>query len=406
MGISTCEKDDNRPVALLVGPVPPPLFGQAIAMQMLLGATNLRASYRLVHLNTNYLGTGRVRRVFSTFDLLLRYGVELARQKPCLLYLMVTRSKLGCVKDFVFVTLAGLRSVPVVVHLHGGDLAVFHARLRGLWKWLVRSIYRRVRIAIVLGDSLRPQFDGMLPEHRVRVVPNSWFDGGGCIPSDRPGRAAQDSLRITFLSNVLPSKGLYDALEGVSLAIRQGVKVEFRFAGAFLDHDGAVAKLPELAHENVSAQVLAERYERTVRSLGIAQYVRRLGPVAARAKWGLLAETDILLLPIYNPTEGQPLAVIEAMRARCAIISTCCGGLVDIVEDGVTGKVVPPKNPKAIADAIKWFWDHPDELQEISAANRRRAEELHSPREHIRKIQDIFDRTISGNGHRTRREAK
>jgi len=375
-------------------------------MRTLLDADFLRGRYALIHVNTNNVGKSCIRRVLSTMSSLVQYAAKLQRHRPDLVYLTVSRSKFGAIKDCIIMGVAYAKAVPVVAHVRGGDLSLFYKQLRGVWRELVRWSYRRLSFGIVLGESLRSQFAGLLPAQRVRVVLNCWFDEDGEVVPVHVERGTGGPLRISFLSNVLPSKGLADALEGVSLAIRQGVKVEFRFAGEFLDHDGAVAKLPELVHENVSARTLQERYEQKVRSLGLQAHVKRLGTVTGRRKWELLADTDILLLPIYNPTEGQPLAVIEAMRAGSAVISTRCGGLVDIVEDGVTGKVVPPKNPKAIADAIKWFWDHPDELQEISAANRRRAEELHSPREHIRKIQDIFDRTISGNGHRTRREAK
>ncbi len=206
---------------------------------------------------------------------------------------------------------------------------------------------------------------------------------------------------LSFVSNVLPSKGLYDALEGVAWAIQNGVSAEFRFAGAFLDHDGALAKLPELAHENLPARALEEKYLEMVRALGIEGQVIRLGVVTGRAKWELLSQTNILLLPIYNVTEGQPRIALEAMRAGCAIISTSCGGLIDIVEDDVTGKIVPPRKPEEIGKTIKWFWDHPDELQRISRANMMRADELYSPQRYMGDILSVFDEACTCAGRRS-----
>ena len=332
--------------------------------------------------------------MFSTIGCLLRYTLQFLRHRPDAVYLMVTRSKLGCVKDCVVMTLAGWRGVPIVVHVRGGDLGVFFRQLRGFWRWMVNRAYQRVAIGIVLGESLRAQFDGLLPSHQVRVVLNSWLDSDESLRPDRTPRGPKAPLRITFLSNVLPSKGLYDALEGVALAIRQGVKLEFRFAGDFLDHDGAIAKLPGLAKDNLPASSLERKYTELLATLGIEDHVVRLGVIAGASKWELLADTDILLLPIYNPTEGQPLTVIEAMRAGCAIIATACGGLVDITEEGVTGRVVPPRRPDEIGRAIRWFWDHPEELGRIGRDNVKRAEQRHSPKQHVSRMAEILREAI------------
>lgn len=364
-------------------------------MRILLDADDLRDHYRLIHVNTNNVGKGTIGCILSTIKSLFEYTVKSLRHRPSLVYLMVTRSKLGCIKDCVIMALAHLRGVPVVVHLRGGDLSVLYQDMDTFWKRIIRWVYGRVNLGIVLGESLRSQFDGLLPPPRVRVVLNCWLDGESSAPPCRLEHASGQPLRITFLSNVLPSKGLYDALEGAAWAVREGVPLVFRFAGEFLDHDGAIAKLPQLAQENVSARVLERRYQEMLNSLSLQKHVTRLGVVTGRDKWELLADTDILLLPIYNPTEGQPLVAIEAMRMGCAVISTCCGGLADIVEDGITGRTVAPRQPEEIGQAIKWFWEHPEELARIANLNIVRAPQRHSPEQHVRSVIAVFDEALS-----------
>lgn len=380
-----------QPTVLFVGPVPPPVFGQAIGMQLLLDSPELQKNYRLVHVNTNNVGKSGIGRILSTVRSLVMYVGKVFAHKPKIVYLMISRSRLGSVRDCFVIPLASWCGARVVVHLRGGDLAAFYQGVGPTWRRFLRLVYRRVSLGIVLGDGLRSQFDHLLPPERVRVALNCWFAGNGSVPLRRLDRGSDELLRIMFLSNVLPSKGLDDALEGIAWAIRRGVKLKFRFAGEFLGHDGAIAKLPQYAHENVSARTLERRFETTVKTLGIESDIERLGTITGRRKWELLAESDILLLPIYNPTEGQPLAVIEAMRAGCAIISTRCGGLIDIVEDAVTGKVVPPKRPDEIGRAIKWFWDHSEEFERIGSHNVARAERLHSPERHIFQMLRVFE---------------
>ncbi len=374
-------------------------------MEILLNAAELQKDYRLVHVNTNNVGKGCMGRILCTVRSLLLYLGQLIAYQPKIVYLMISRSKLGCLRDCLFIPLARLGGARVVVHLRGGDFQIFYESLGPALKRVVRHVYREVDRGIVLGESLRSQFDGLLTAERVCVVRNCWSDGQSCGFSRRPERSANEPLRISFVSNVLPSKGLYDALKGVAWAIRQGIKTDFQFAGAFLGYDGALAKLPELAHENLPATALEENFERLVKTLGMEDCVRRRGTVTGAEKWDLLAQTDILLLPIYNPTEGQPLVAIEAMRAGCALISTRCGGLVDIVEDDVTGRVVRPRAPQEIGEAIQWFWENPHELTRISQANMDRAQRLHHPQKHIREIIRVFEEAqwSSGNGHRTAR---
>lgn len=376
-------------------------------MRLLLDSSELSRRFSLVGVNTNNVGSGRAKCVLSTIVAVFKYVGKLVRHRPRIVYLTISRSKLGSAKDCVLIMLAVVSGASVVVHLHGGDLATFYHSLGPLWRRMLRGFYRHVSLAIVLGESLRSQFDGLLPPERVRVVRNCWLDDDSAITRCGHDRAMNRPLRISFLSNVLPSKGLFDAVEGVAWAIRKGVRLEFRFAGEFHNFDGALAKLPELAHENLPATALEENFERLVKTLGIESCVRRLGTVTGAEKWDLLAQTDILLLPIYNPTEGQPLVAIEGMRAGCALISTQCGGLVDIVEDDVTGRVVRPRAPQEIGDAIQWFWENPHELTRISQANMDRAQRLHHPDKHIREIIGVFEeaRLSSRNGHKTLRRA-
>ena len=65
----------------------------------------------------------------------------------------------------------------------------------------------------------------------------------------------------------------------------------------------------------------------------------------------LLAELDVFALPSW--TEGLPLVVLEAMAQRRPVVATPVGGTPEVVVDGETGLLVPPRNPDALADALR-----------------------------------------------------
>ncbi len=64
----------------------------------------------------------------------------------------------------------------------------------------------------------------------------------------------------------------------------------------------------------------------------------------------ILGELDVFVLS--STSEGMPLAVLEAMASRRAIVTTQCGGIPEVVDDGETGLLVPPSDPSALARAI------------------------------------------------------
>lgn len=64
----------------------------------------------------------------------------------------------------------------------------------------------------------------------------------------------------------------------------------------------------------------------------------------------VLSELDVFVLS--STSEGMPLAVLEAMAAKKAIVSTRCGGIPEVLDDGLCGLLVPPSDPNALARGI------------------------------------------------------
>ncbi|MFC1549256.1 glycosyltransferase [Nitrospirota bacterium] len=91
--------------------------------------------------------------------------------------------------------------------------------------------------------------------------------------------------------------------------------------------------------------------ERMAVDFGIHDKVRFLG--LRDDIWELLVLSDLFVLSSH--TEGLPLSAMEAMAAGLPVLATDVGGLCDLVEDGVTGRLVEPGDVKAFADSIVSF---------------------------------------------------
>lgn len=82
--------------------------------------------------------------------------------------------------------------------------------------------------------------------------------------------------------------------------------------------------------------------------LGIAKHVTFLGFWKDLRQ--IYADLDFLVVPSLS--EGCPIAVIEGMAAAKPIIGSAVGGIPDVISDGINGLLVPPKDPKSLAEAI------------------------------------------------------
>jgi glycosyltransferase involved in cell wall biosynthesis len=85
----------------------------------------------------------------------------------------------------------------------------------------------------------------------------------------------------------------------------------------------------------------------------------------------ILAASDILVLS--SRWEGLPLVVIEAETAGLPVVASGVGGVPELIEDGITGFVVPPRNPRALADIIQRLLDDTQLRRRIGSAAREKA---------------------------------
>jgi glycosyltransferase involved in cell wall biosynthesis len=100
----------------------------------------------------------------------------------------------------------------------------------------------------------------------------------------------------------------------------------------------------------------------------------------------VLASLDVFAFPSLY--EGLCLAVIEAQAAGVPVVATGVGGIKESVVDGETGLLVPPRDPEALAAAIRWVLEHPVEAGHIADEARRRSGERYS-------LQRMIDETLA-----------
>ncbi len=248
---------------------------------------------------------------------------------PRLVYLPIAQGTLGFLRDSLLFSVARGQRIPVIVHLHGASFGQFYSRTGILMRGLIRSCMGQAVCAIVLGDSLRGVFSGLVEAEKVAVLPN-----GVPMPAQfLESSERKESENVLFLSNLSASKGYLDVIEAAAIVIRRRARASFHIAGEW----------PSRSEQRAAVA--------TVESRGLADNVIFHGAVSGLRKWELYSQCNVFVFPPRH-LEGQPVVILEAMSHGLPVVSTPQGGIIDVVIPGQTGLLVPPQDPRALAIAI------------------------------------------------------
>ena len=110
----------------------------------------------------------------------------------------------------------------------------------------------------------------------------------------------------------------------------------------------------------------------------------------------LYAGMDIHVLASHR--EGFPLSPMEAAAMGIPVVATDIRGCRQAVDDGVTGLLVPARDPAALADAIARLASDPAERQRLGAAARRRAQDAFDHRRSIDLVLATYERLLARAG--------
>ena len=116
--------------------------------------------------------------------------------------------------------------------------------------------------------------------------------------------------------------------------------------------------------------------ERRVRGLRLKDRIRFLGHLHYDSMMDAMSSIDLFVLS--SDLEGMPLVILQAMGLGRPIVSTDVGGVGDVLENGKTGILVPPRDPVALAEAMIGIMGNRSEALEMVRRSRLRFEDLYT----------------------------
>ncbi|MCZ2109074.1 MAG: glycosyltransferase family 4 protein [Dehalococcoidia bacterium] len=358
---------------LFIGPLPEPVTGQSLACQVLLEALGPTQRVTVVNLSKHTFrqGVSSLARVKEVLAILARVWREQRTHE--VVYLTISESLAGNLKDLAIYALCRGRLGSVVVHLHGG--AGLRELLREPGRPLARAnryFLRRIGACIVLGPRLADIFEGSVERARTFIVPNfaedsSFFD----VPGIEAKFRAVAPTRLLFLSNLIPGKGYLELLEAYRILQAESPGAfEIDFAGGF------ESSADEARFRNDLAGLPGARYH---------------GVVRGAEKRALFFGAHVFLLPTYYPYEGQPISILEAYAAGCAVVTTNHSGVFDVFAPDANGFEVRGRSVESLVSCLRIIRGNPQSLAAVGLRNYRLACERFRADRYCREVIAVLD---------------
>lgn len=268
-----------------------------------------------------------------------------------------------------------IAGVPVISHLHIENhfrpQPLLRAPLRALDNWTARLAARHVAVS---EDTRRAFVEQGYPAARVVTIYNgielsaAASANGGRLRAEL-GVPADASL-IGSVARLCAVKGQRELIE--ALGSLPGTRL--LLVGDDLEEGGEYRR----------------SLERDAARLGVSDRVVFTGPRGDVP--AILEELDVFVLPSW--TEGLPMTVLEAMAQGKPVVATPVGGTPELVVDGETGLLVPPRDPTRLAQAIRGLLADPDRAARLGRAGRERVGASFTAAEMERRVLALYDEVV------------
>lgn len=280
------------------------------------------------------------------------------------------------------------RSVPLIIRLHG-EQYTFHKNTPQmspkldvrLSRAIQRFALRRAKLLISPSRAHAQEIARELgcDPRSLQVVPN-------CIDlTEMPlsDQVTGDGRTVLFVGRLERVKGFSLFLEAAQLVLRECPSTRFRVAGA--NH-------PTLPHAEV---------DQMIRSYSLQDHVELLGHVPWHRLVALYQEASLCVVPSHYESFG--LVALEAMACGVPVVAARAGGLPEIIEDGMTGRLFPAGEAPALANAIASLLRNRDERIQMGSAGRERAQSKFSIEENCAANLGLYKdmKRMAGAGYRT-----
>jgi glycosyltransferase involved in cell wall biosynthesis len=291
-----------------------------------------------------------------------RFLQTIRRERIDIVHLNTALVPLSIGRDFALASAARIARRPILLHLHGGRFLMnkFESRALAL---MTEKMFRLASVIVVLSEHEKASLTRRWRNLDARILPNA------VALTEIPPieRALKEEKTIVFLGRLHESKGLHEIVEACRVLKNEGFDFQFKCFGAGALEDFFVGEM---------SRILGDKF-----------YFG--GIVAGAEKWRQLASCDIFLLP-SRYGEGLPMAMLEAMAAKCVVVASDVASVRAVIKDGENGFTVEPYSATQVFEKLKFLLSGKADWESLRQRARATVEEKFTFDDYIVKLQRLY----------------
>lgn len=299
---------------------------------------------------------------------------------------------------------AKLAGVPVIWHVR----EPIHHGYFGIRRWLLRQCIHRVSdrvIAISKHDARQ-----LVQSDKIRIVYNfvdfKEFDRGISGDSFRREFTLNEGVRVVgMLGGVSMTKGTLGFVKAAKIVRDVLDNVKLFIVGNYprvIEHVGIGQGAKEAAKRILGITGYYQKIRAFIEREGLREEIVFTG--VRRDIPNILAGLDLVVFPSTVPHSARP--IIEAGTMAKPVVASDLEGPRELVVDGETGLLVPPKNPEALANAIIAILSDEELARRMGEAGYRRARQLFNAEVNAQKTFEVYEEVFAEQARKRARTAE
>lgn len=359
--------------------LPPPIHGASLRNKSLVDSKILNDSFIIKVLPLNFanevndIGKISFLKLYRMFSYFFKLIFSIIFFRPNLAYFTISPVGGSFYRDALFVVIVKIFRIKILYHLRGKGI-----RKASESSFINQLIYKYVfNNSYVICLSEIPSHDIKTVYYKEPYIVNNGINVE--IQDYEIFPSSNEVPTILFLSNLAREKGIVEFLLALNIINNKNIKFCANIIGSEFD-------------------ITVEQVLDMIKYYNLEQNVFYIGPKYGEEKKSYYLNSDIFVFPTYYKNEVFPGVILEAMQAAKPIVTTFEASIPDIIEQGVTGFMVPQKNYRVLAEKIEQLIFDDDLRIRMGKQARVRFLEKYTLEKFELNMKKVFKDVLSKNG--------
>ena len=367
----------NIPQVLFLLHLPPPVHGSSMVGSFIKKSIHINETFKCSFINLlaseNVSDTGKLitKKIIGFIITLIKILKHLIKFKTDACYLALSTTGVAFLKDTIIIFILKKFKVKRIYHLHNKGVNLQKNNL--LYCVCYKFVFKDADV-ILLSKHLYDDIKTFVPMSKIYICPNGIPDNTK-YEINRNLVDTNKDFNILFLSNLIESKGVYVLMDACKLLMDKGLKFNCYLVGG-------------------EGDITQELILKKINFLGLNNIVVYVGKKYGDDKTDYFKKASVFVFPTYYRNETFGLVNLEAMQYSLPIISTFEGGIPDVVEDNITGFLVPQRNIDKLAEKLEFFINNIDKAKEMGRLGRKKYEDFFTLEKFESRLTSIINSII------------